>query len=174
MNTKKLVRRAKKGNKDDLLKLIMNEKDDYYRLAYSYMKNEDDAMNCLQDMIIKLYEKIDMLKDDGSFYTWSKTILVNICKDELKRSKKIIPMEDYQLIDEGIEDNTESDMEVDELLSKIEPIYSELIRFKHILGYDYKTISEIFDIPIGTVKSRIHNGLKKLELVLEEDGKDAR
>ena len=70
----RLVRQAKKGNKDALLQLIMADQDAYYRLAYSYMGNEHDAMDAMEDMIVTLYEKIGQLLNGESFYSWSKTI----------------------------------------------------------------------------------------------------
>lgn len=167
MNEKILIKKAKKGNKEALLKLIMNEKDDFYRLSYSYMKNEADAMNSLQDMIVKVYENIGNLKDDSKFYSWSKTILVNICKDSLEKKKKIIPMESY--IEESFQEDKDSKILVEELLNKIDIIYSEVIKLRYILDYDYEKISEILSIPIGTVKSRLHNGMKKLEDIVKED-----
>ncbi|MEM5598869.1 sigma factor [Niallia circulans] len=63
-----------------MLQLVMQQKDDYYRLAYSYMGNSHDAMDAMEEMIIILYEKIAQLEKIESFYSWSKTILVNICK----------------------------------------------------------------------------------------------
>lgn len=171
MNINRLTKKAKRGNKDALLELIMMKKDDYYRLAYSYMKNEDDAMNTLQDMIVKLYENIDKLRDNKKFYSWSKTILVNVCKDELERSKKLISIEDIGDFKEDIRDrdiDMEGDLMVDEILSGLDEKYEEIIRLKHILGYDYKSIAEILDIPVGTAKSRVHNGMKILEKMIKE------
>lgn len=92
-----LVKKAKKGNKKALVRLIVNRQDDFYGLAYSYMKNEEDAMNMVQDMVIKLYENISKLRDNKSFYTYSKTILVNLCKDELKLKSRLIPVEERNL-----------------------------------------------------------------------------
>ena len=93
-----LVMRARAGNRRALVKLIMKRKEEFYRLSYSYMKNEDDAMNMLQDLVIRLYEKLDRLKNPASFYSYSKTILVNLCKDELARREKLILLEDLEEI----------------------------------------------------------------------------
>ena len=84
MKVNHLVKQAQKGNKEALLQLIMADKDAYYRLAYTYMGNEHDAMDAMEDMIVTLYEKIDQLKKGEAFYSWSKTILVNRCKTLLR------------------------------------------------------------------------------------------
>lgn len=94
MDVVNAVKKAKKGDKEALLQLILAEKEAYYRLAFSYMRNEADAMDVLEEMIVRLYERIGQLKKEESFYTWSKTILVNQCKRSLKRNNKVIPLGD--------------------------------------------------------------------------------
>ncbi|WP_332455180.1 RNA polymerase sigma factor [Paenibacillus crassostreae] len=93
MNVVRSVKRAKKGDKEALLQLIMAEKEAYYKLAFTYMGNEHDAMDAMEDMIVRLYDKIEQLKKEESFYSWSKTILVNCCKSLLRKQKKLVLIE---------------------------------------------------------------------------------
>lgn len=88
METELLIKKAKKGDKEALLQLVMAHEADYYKLAYVYMKNKDDALDAMQDMIVILYENMSKLKKEESFYSWSKTILVNLCKNKLKKITK--------------------------------------------------------------------------------------
>lgn len=89
MRVSRLVKQAKRGNKEALLQLILADQDAYYRLAYSYMGNEHDAMDAMEDMIVTLYEKLDQLQKNEAFYSWSKTILVNRCKTLLPKKGTI-------------------------------------------------------------------------------------
>lgn len=171
---KSLIKRAKKGDKEALLQLVMNQKNDYYKLAYIYMKNEEDALDVIQDMIVILYENIHKLKKDNSFYSWSKTILANTCKSILRNNRRIIPLgnieekETYEAYE-----NPEDRIILDKCLSKLNPIHEEAIRLKYLLDLDYKTIGEILNIPLGTVKSRISIGMKDLrEIMGGEYGND--
>ena len=59
-----------------------------YALAMSYMKQEDDALDCMQQSILKAYEHLDSLRDPARFKSWIYGILVNCCKDELRRKKR--------------------------------------------------------------------------------------
>nr|WP_318281162.1 RNA polymerase sigma factor [Paenibacillus bovis] len=97
MAVSRLVKKAKKGNKEALLQLIMKQKDDYYRLAYSYMGNEHDAMDAMEDMIVRLYENIQHLKKNDSFYSWSKTILVNGCKSLLRNRQSVVLVDEWNV-----------------------------------------------------------------------------
>ncbi|MDQ0888584.1 RNA polymerase sigma factor (sigma-70 family) [Paenibacillus sp. V4I9] len=171
------VKNAKKGDKEALLKLILAEKDAYYRLAFSYMRNEADAMDVLEDMIVKLYEQIGQLKKEESFYSWSKTILVNRCKQALKKNKKVIPFEN-PLEDcngfsrhAGMSDyrHVEEQMDLQSLMVQLNDDQSEAIRLKYYLDLDYGTIATLTRVSPGTVKSRIFEGLKKLRILYGRD-----
>ncbi|NMA67939.1 MAG: sigma-70 family RNA polymerase sigma factor [Desulfitobacterium sp.] len=157
------VKRAQKGDKEALLELIMEQKEDYYHLAYAFMKNPEDALDVLEDMILKVYENIHRLKKAEAFYSWSNTILVNCCKGSLRKKKKVIPFK--ELPEEAY---VESFSEQDDLiafeshLSGLNPKYQEVLRLRFLLDMEYEKIAQILEIPLGTVKSRIHTGLKKL------------
>ena len=161
---KELVKRAKKGDRDALIELIMDQGDNYYKLAYVYLKSEADSMDALQDTIVILYNNIKKLRKDEAFYSWSKTILVNECKKRLRERKKLISLEDLK---EGAFEekyNTVEDkMEIEMYLSKLSEKHADVIRLRYLLDLDYEEISNILKVPLGTVKSRLSVGLKKLK-----------
>lgn len=163
VEVKLLVKQAKRGNKDALLQLIMAQKDDYYRLAYVYLKNEADSMDALQDMILILYEKIGKLRKAESFYPWSKAILVNKCKNKLRDRKKLISLDkiNEEPFNESY-DTSEDRITLEKYLLKLNEKHREIIRLRYLLDLDYETISQILNIPLGTVKSRLSIGMGKL------------
>lgn len=166
MNIVRLVKKAKKGSKDALLELIMAEKDAMYRLAFTYMRNEHDAMDVLEEMIVRLYENIGQLKKEEAFYSWSKTILVNLCKTTLRNQKKVVLMENWQSSKEEEQPSFESNvqqLEIAEMLAILSENQKEAIQMKYILDLDYQSISDLTDVPIGTVKSRVFQGLRKMK-----------
>lgn len=170
VDTEVLVSKAKQGDKDALVQLIMAKKEDYYRLAFVYMKNKEDSLDSISDMTVILYEKIHQLKNESAFYSWSKTILVNCCKKLLRDKSKIIPLD--IIVEERCEaelKEKEEQILVEEHLSKLNDIHQEVIKLKYFLDLDYKSISEILKIPLGTVKSRISIGLENLKESLGGD-----
>ncbi len=163
----KLVRRAQRGDKEALLQLVFARKDEYYRLAYSYLRHEEDAMDALEDMIVILYEKINKLKKRASFYSWSKTILVNQCHVTLRKRNKVTVVENTPesfLNKEG--DTAIYKLDVKTHLERLNHDQKEAIQLRYWLDYDYETIAQITKVPLGTVKSRISTGLKKLKELL--------
>lgn len=159
-----MIKRAKMGDKEVLIELIMSQKQDYYRLAYIFMKNQDDALDAMEDMILKVYENIKRLKDDIAFYSWSKTILVNCCKNNLRRKNKIILIRN---IPEGSYEDVflvkDEQLDIEKHLEKLNQKYQEVLKLRYYLDMDYDSIAGILKIPIGTVKSRFHTGLQKLK-----------
>ncbi|WP_282943639.1 sigma-70 family RNA polymerase sigma factor [Paenibacillus sp. RC67] len=171
MNVVRLVKKAKRGNKDALLHLIMSEKDVYYRLAFTYMGNTHDAMDAMEEMIVRLYEKIDQLKKEEAFYSWSKTILVNSCKSLLQKRKKLVLLDDWDTANEReighdlINDpyiRSDQQIDIQALLIHINEDQKEAIQLKYFHDLDYQTIADMTKVSIGTVKSRIFQGLKRL------------
>lgn len=164
MNTITLVKKAKDGDKDALVELIMAQKKDYYKLAFIYMKNKEDALDAMEDMIVILYENIHRLKDEGAFYRWSKTILSNCCKRLLRDKKRVVPLaeikEDASEVGYGQKDNQ---IMLDQYLSSLSDKHQEIIKLRYILDLDYQSISDLLKIPLGTVKSRIYTALAHLK-----------
>jgi RNA polymerase sigma-70 factor (ECF subfamily) len=167
VETEALVRKAKQGDKDALVQLIMAEKQSYYKLAYVYMKNSEDAMDAMEDMILILYENISRLKNESSFYTWSKTILVNCCKSSLKKKDKVVFLETLkeEQSHSPVEEKDEQ-LRLEKHLGELNPKQQEVIRLRYFMDMDYLSIAELLKIPLGTVKSRISIGLSKLKVVL--------
>jgi RNA polymerase sigma factor, sigma-70 family len=171
----RLVRQAKKGNKDALLQLIVADQDAYYRLAYTYMGNEHDAMDAMEDMIVTLYEKIDQLQKGEAFYSWSKTILVNRCKALLRKNGRLLPLEEEQeaaapaFIEVNPYHSTESEMDMQTLLSHLSAEQREAIELRYVHDFPYQTIADMTGVPLGTIKSRISQGIQKLKGIIGGD-----
>lgn len=166
-----LVKQAKKGNKEALLQLILAEKDAYYRLALTYTGDEHDAMDALEEMIVILYEKIHQLRKADSFYGWSKTILANHCKALIRKRKKLSFIDEWE--EEHHPDNGNGAvrdpygervlrMDIQRALEFLNDHQREAIRLKYFHDLDYGTIAKIMDVSVGTAKSRVFQGLKKL------------
>ena len=110
---------------------------------------------------------MNKLKKEKAFYSWSKKILVNCCKNLLRKSNKVVLLENTK--EEAYEENfhnKENEIILEEHLLKLNEKHREVIKLRYYLDMDYKTISRVLKIPTGTVKSRISNGLKKLKVSL--------
>lgn len=167
MDIKDQVRKAKRGDKEALLKLVMDKKDYYYKLAFVYTRDREDAMDALQDMIVIVYKKIKKLNKEESFYSWSNMILVNCCKEILRKRKLSCASDPYDNeahVEEKGFSRVEDHVDVMRYLGTLSEEQQEAIKLKYFLDMDYKTIAEVIGVPEGTVKSRVSIGINKLKL----------
>ena len=171
MATELLVQRAKRGDKDALVELIMGQNQEYYRLAYAFLSNREDALDAMEDMIVILYEQIHQLRKGEAFPSWSKAILVNCCKRLLRNRKRTVLVE--AIAEEACEGGfreREDQLLLETGLARLPEIHQEVIRLRYFMDFDYESIARILKIPLGTVKSRLAAGLKKLKETLGGEG----
>ncbi len=117
--------------------------------------------------MILAYENIRALRKTDYFETWFISILLNECKKSLRDRKRVIPEENIE-----IHGNYDDEYNFFEEINGIDEIYKEVVILKYISGYTQEEISEILDIPVGTVKSRIYRGLRDLRKLLKEDNNE--
>jgi RNA polymerase sigma-70 factor, ECF subfamily len=87
-----LISKAKKGDVNSFQALIHIEKEKLYKMAYVYMRNEDDALEVFQEMIYKAFASLSKLKNDQYFSTWMTRILINSAIDLLRKKKRVVPI----------------------------------------------------------------------------------
>lgn len=85
MNNEGLVLAAKCGDDEAFYALIILHKDKMYRIAYTYMKNETEALEAVQEATCRAYVQLRKLREPSYFGSWLIRILMNYCVDELKR-----------------------------------------------------------------------------------------
>lgn len=163
LEIKLLIKNIKKGKLVVLNEWIENRKEKLYKIAWSYLYNHEDVEDVFQDTIIKVYENIKKLHKKKYFETWFIRILINECKMKLRKRKREILKEEITY-----EKNHEDNYNFYEDINKLENKFKEVIVLKYISEYTQEEISEILDIPIGTVKSRIYRGLKELRKLMQE------
>jgi RNA polymerase sigma-70 factor (ECF subfamily) len=184
-NEQILIKQAKAGDEASFELLIKNCKTKAYNTALRYLRNEDDAMDALQESFIKIFRHLDKFKGDCKFETWVYRIVVNTCNDILKKNKNyknnislhyvdeeretLIEIPDTSPTPPEILDSKLSAAYVLDCLNKIPEDQKEIIILRDIQGFSYDEISEILNCSMGTVKSRINRARLKLkQKVLEQ------
>lgn len=171
MDAASLVKQARSGDKDALVTLIMDRKDEYYRLAYTYTGNREDSLDALQDMAVILFQNIRRLRDASAFYSWSKTILVNRCRGMLKKRGRVVALEDRD--EEGYQEkypSSETRQDIQACLDCLSRGQQEAIKLRYFMDMDYEAIARVTKVPVGTVKSRISNGMARLREMFGGEG----
>ena len=176
MTTKlKLVERAKKGDAEAFQALIHEEKEKLYKMAFVYMRNENDALEVFQETLYKAFASIQTLKNNDYFSTWLTRILINTAVALLNKQKKIIPMSHDMLEVMGDSGHMKQDVQLDLLqaMDEIEDKYKTVLLLRFYEDYTIQQISTALDMPEGTIKTNIRRGLallkKKMKGVYVDD-----
>ena len=140
----------------------------YYKIGWTYLYNHHDIEDVLQTTIIKVYNKVDQLKEEQYFETWVTSILINECKSLLRKRGREKVIDYIEAVETPYEDTPL--IEFKEVIDQLEDFHREVIILKYITGYSQEEIASILDIPVGTVKSRIYRGLKHLRECIGKEG----
>lgn len=162
-----LAKRAKKHDTQAFLLLMDLYKETLYRTAFSFLKNEHDAIEALQEVTVRAYKKIHTVKEPKYMKTWLVRIMMNYCQDQLKYKQRFTVSQELHEI--GAELNF-THLEIEEALSKLPDAGQRLIHLKYFQDVKNKDIAVSENIPEGTVKSRLHHALKALRKYLSEEG----
>ncbi|UPW84011.1 sigma-70 family RNA polymerase sigma factor [Lysinibacillus sp. Ag94] len=167
--TSKLVKRAKKGDTEAFQMLIHEEKEKMYRMAYVYMRNENDALEVFQESLYKALNSIQTLKNNDYFSTWLMRILINTAIATLKKKQKIVPInnEMFDQIEDVKNIQSEEHLDLLQAMDEIEEKYKTVLLLRFYHDFTVKQIATFLDCPEGTVKTNIRRGLEGLRLKLK-------
>lgn len=138
------------------------------------VENDKAAEEVLQQTFLKIWEKINLYDPKKStLFTWMARIARNSAID-LKRTKKFKQnhvTESWQDMhnDSKLTHNDNAKIDTQKILMLIEPKYKTVIDCIYLQGYSHSEAAKKLDLPLGTVKSRIRNGLKELRGLLETE-----
>jgi len=164
------------ARKDILIEIedyIVKNKEMHYRIAYSYVKNKDDALDIVQESIYKAISSIESLKDYTYLKTWFCKILTNTSLDFLRKRKRVIlgDEEFLSIYNLGVCDQYE-DIDLKKALEELPHNYRSIIILRYFEDFKIKEVAEILDENINTIKSRLYSGLKKLRIKMNDVEED--
>ncbi|KMJ58711.1 hypothetical protein AB685_10740 [Bacillus sp. LL01] len=163
-----LVEKAKKGDEEAFFTLIAAQKEQLYRIAYSYMKNEADSLEAIQEVTYRAFKGIKKLKQADYFSTWLVKIMINYCRDEWKKRKREPNIQ--MKMEEAYTEDNDLQLEMQEAISLLGDPYQTVIQLRYMEDFKIKDIAKVMESPENTVKTWLTKGLKKLRLYWEEKG----
>ena len=137
----------------------------FYKAARSVLCNDEDIADAISDTILVCWEKLSQLKEARYFRTWMTRILLNKCNDILRKRKQMVWMDEIPEtpdVDAGFENS-----EWKEALNSLAENFRLVVMLYYIEGFKTSEISQILDIPEGTVRSRLARGREQLAGLLQ-------
>ncbi|WP_026894927.1 sigma-70 family RNA polymerase sigma factor [Clostridiisalibacter paucivorans] len=160
---------TKKEIEKAIKEYILKDKENYYRLAYSYVKNQHDALDIVQESIYKAMMSMNTLKNPKHVKTWFWRIVVNTSLDFLKKNKRInlVDEETLEFYSDG-EGDRYKDFDLEDALNKLPPNYRNIIILRYFEDLKIEEVAEVLEENINTVKTRLYSALKKLRISIED------
>lgn len=148
--------------KEQLGELIIASEETMYRVAKSLLYNDADCADAIQEAIVKAFSKLHTLKEDIYAKTWLIKIVMNECYAIMRKEKRIISLDDYQMEDQEAEQEDYS--ELYEAIFKLPEPVKLCVTLYYLEGYSVKEVAQILDVTESAVKNR----LLKARAVLKE------
>lgn len=153
-----------------LIEYIKDNQNDFYRLAFSYAKNKEDALDIVQNATYKALKNVEKLKNISYLETWVYRIIVNESLNFIKKHKKVVSTSKLEhTIEADIEDAGDK-IDVHEAMLNLDEKYKSIIVLRFFKGFKIKKIAKILNLNINTTKSRLYKALDLLKIDLEGDG----
>jgi RNA polymerase sigma-70 factor (ECF subfamily) len=148
---------------------ILQNKESHYRLAYSYVKNKEDALDIVQESILKALSSVDSLENTDYMKTWFYRILVNTSMDVLRKKGKLSYVVDITLdLNSEVKEDTYENFDLQKAMDNLPDSYRLIISLRYFEDLKLEDIADILRENLNTVKTRLYAGLKKLRIQLEE------
>ncbi len=162
-NVPLLVGRIKEGDREAFMEITRLYQKKVYLLAYSYLRNNEDALDVVQETFLRLYQKVNMFRSEKNFQTWLLQIAKNLCIDYYRknysRNKDFRSDKDVEEVNVPAQNDKNSHSFSDikrvfvECLDRLTEKQRMIFVMKHYNNLEYKEIAQILRISVGTVKS---------------------
>ncbi len=153
-----------------LVEYILENQNKFYRLAYSYMRNQEDALDVVQNAICKALEKSHTLRNEQAMKTWFYTILVNESLTMLNTKKHhLLAGTDTPIELSYEEKGFELQDELHQKIAKLDEPDQSIIRLRFFEDLSLNEIAEILNMNLNTVKTKLYRSLDKMKLVIKEE-----
>ncbi len=153
------------ANAQQVEELILSSYEAMYRLAYSYVGNEDDAMDIVQESAYKAIKNAPTISTPQYLKTWLWRIVINTSVDCLRRWKKEASL--FEAAEPTAEDRY-TDFDTLEALNVLDERERSVIVLRFFEDRKLAEIAKILDLNINTIKSILYRSLYKLRLKLSE------
>lgn len=179
----RLAKLARNGDRAAFESLVELYKDRMYYFTLRMLHQAQEAEDAVQEIFLRVYANLDRYNETHKFSTWIYRIANNICIDRLRKRKPVYSLDAGTNDSEGMdgysmlqskEDTPEDQLVLSEIqdtvraaIDKLPDKYRNVVILRYLHDMSLKEISEILDMPVTTVKTRVHRGREALRKKLD-------
>jgi len=170
------VRRVQEGDTNSFEILVRRHEKEVFNLIYRLLGNYDEALEIAQEVFLSAFKSIHQFRGEANFSTWLYRIGLNHASTRRKSlhssQQRYVPLDGTEVIADGALDpvknveHKEIQQRVQQALNSLDPEDARIILLRDLQDAPYEDVAEILDIPVGTVKSRLHRARQALRITL--------
>jgi RNA polymerase sigma-70 factor, ECF subfamily len=180
----RLVRLSRDGDRRAFSELVDMYKDKIYYLAYRMLNNVQEAEDVVQETFLRVFKNLDRYDEKQKFSTWIYRIATNLSIDRLRKRKAVYSLDAGMAPDgegtdyystlastdpspEGQLILTETQQTIRRAIDQLPEKYKSVVILRYMHDMSLQEISEVLNMPVTTVKTRVHRGREYLRKKLE-------
>lgn len=171
-----LVQRCQRGELAAFTELFRRYEARIYRLAVTILRHERDAEDAVQDVCLRVFERIKRYRAESSFETWLTAVIVNVCRDRLRRQKvrRALPLGWLlgQASDENVVETVADRLQRQTLwalVDRLEEKYRLPVILHYHEGLSCGEVAQVLALRTTTVYSRLNTARVQLRAMLREE-----
>ena len=169
-----LVEQAQRGDREAFTRLAFELSDRLFAVAHRILRDFDSAGDALQVTLLRIWRDLPTLRDPSLVEAWAYRVLVRACHDELRKLRRQAPALHLLAVD-GAEDDPAISIADREQLDRAFRTLTTEQRAAIVLQYyrdlTLSEIAEVLQVPVGTVRSRLHYARRALRSAIEADAR---
>jgi RNA polymerase sigma-70 factor (ECF subfamily) len=179
----RLAKLARKGDQRAFAEIVSIYKDKLYHLAYRMTGSRQEAEDVVQETFLRVYKNLDRYDENQKFSTWIYRIATNLCIDRLRKRRAVYSLDAESSDHEGLDgyamlpsdDKTpeselllsETQRLIHEAMATLPAKYKSVMVLRYLQDLSLQEISDVLNMPVTTVKTRVHRGREFLRKKLE-------
>ncbi|HTG70354.1 MAG TPA: RNA polymerase sigma factor SigW [Candidatus Udaeobacter sp.] len=179
----RLAQLALKGDQQAFAELVDLYQDKLFHMAYRMLNSRQEAEDVVQDTFLRVYKNLDRYDDTLKFSTWIYRIATNLCIDRLRKRKPTYSLDAESSGHEGLDgysmipsDNrtpeselllTDTQRIIHAAIAALPPKYKTVMTLRYMQDLSLQEIGDVLDMPVTTIKTRVHRGREFLRKKLE-------
>jgi RNA polymerase sigma-70 factor, ECF subfamily len=179
----RLITECLRGRTAAFGELVCRYQDRLFNTVYRLLDNADDAQDVVQEAFLNAYLSLDSFKGDSLFFTWLYRIAINTAISLKRKQRVAISMSttregggvaeppdpsEYGRPGHALE-RAEEERRIQNALNRLSPEHRAVLIMKDMEGQKYEAMAEVLQVPIGTIRSRLHRARVELREVLRQE-----
>ena len=163
------MKKSAPDNRQLLVEHIVSGQTDFYRLAMSYVKNRDAALDVVQEAIVKALSKVDTVREPAYLKTWFYRILINEAMNHFRRNRNLVSLEEV-MADRAAEPRDPGErLDLYDAIDRLSFPEQTVIKLRYFEDMKLEEIAQATGANLNTVKSRLYKAIRKLKDMTGEE-----